>query len=142
MAEQDLIKAARGVVDAFNANDWEGCKAALASDSVYDEVGTSRRIQGVAAIIPCWQAWKQAMPDVRGTVSQALSGGNTVVLEVTWKGTQTGPLQGPSGTIPATGKQQTTRASWVLNFEGGKIKDSRHYFDMLSFLQQLGVIPR
>jgi len=30
----------------------------------------------------------------------------------------------------------------VLNFEGGKIKDSRHYFDMLSFLQQLGVIPR
>jgi len=30
----------------------------------------------------------------------------------------------------------------VLNFDGGKIKDSRHYFDMLSFLQQLGVIPR
>jgi len=29
----------------------------------------------------------------------------------------------------------------VLNFDGGKIKDSRHYFDMLSFLQQLGVIP-
>jgi len=92
MAEQDLIKSARGVVDAFNAGDWEGCKAVLASDSVYDEVGTSRRIQGVAAIIPCWQAWKQAMPDVKGTVSQAFAGGNTVVLEVTWKGTQTGPL--------------------------------------------------
>ena len=142
MAEQDLIKAARGVVDAFNAGDWDACKAALASDSVYDEIGTSRRIQGVAAIIPCWQAWKQAMPDVKGTVNQAFARGNTVVLEVTWKGTQTGPLQGPSGTIPATGKQQTTRASWVLNFDGGKIKDSRHYFDMLSFLQQLGVIPR
>jgi hypothetical protein len=28
-----------------------------------------------------------------------------------------------------------------LNFEGGKIKDSRHYFDMLSLPQQLGVIP-
>ena len=66
MAEQDLIKAARGVVDAFNAGDWDGCKAALVSDSVYDEVGTSRRIQGVAAIIPCGQAWKQAMPDVQG----------------------------------------------------------------------------
>lgn len=44
MAEQDLIKAARGVVDAFNAGDWEACKAALTSDSVYDEIGTSRRI--------------------------------------------------------------------------------------------------
>ena len=82
------------------------------------------------------------MPDVKGTVNQAFASGDTVVLEITWNGTQTGPLQGPSGTIPATGKQQTTRAGWVLNFEGGKIKDSRHYFDMLSFMQQLGVIPR
>jgi steroid delta-isomerase-like uncharacterized protein len=142
MAEQELINVARGVVDAFNASDWERCKAALASDSVYDEVGTSRRIQGPANIIPCWQAWKQAMPDVKGTVHQALATGNTVVLEVTWKGTHTGPLQGPSGTIPATGRQQTTRAGWVLNFAGGKITDSRHYFDMLSFMQQLGLIPR
>jgi steroid delta-isomerase-like uncharacterized protein len=142
MAEQELITTARRVVEAFNAGDWEGCKAVLAPDSVYDEVGTSRRIQGSAAIIPCWQAWKQAMPDVKGTVSRAVAGGNTVVLEVTWTGTHTGPLQGPAGTIPATGKPQTTRASWLLNFEGGKIKDSRHYFDMLSFLQQLGAVPR
>jgi steroid delta-isomerase-like uncharacterized protein len=142
MAEQDLIKTARGLVDAFNAGDWEACKAALASDSVYDEVGTSRRIQGTAAIIPCLQAWKQAMPDVKGTVSRAVASGNTVVLEVTWAGTQTGSLQGPSGTVPPTGKRQTTRAGWILNFDEGKIKDSRHYFDMLAFLQQLGVIPR
>ncbi len=142
MAEQELIAAARGVVDAFNASDWERCKAALASDSVYDEVGTSRRLQGAAAIIPCWQAWKQAMPDVKGTVNHALATGNTVVLEVTWKGTHTGPLQGPSGTVPATGKSQSTRAGWVLTFDGGKIKESRHYFDMLSFMQQLGLLPR
>jgi predicted ester cyclase len=88
------------------------------------------------------QAWKQAMPDVKGTVSRAVASGNTVVLEVTWAGTQTGSLQGPSGTVPPTGKRQTTRAGWILNFDGGKIKDSRHYFDMLALLQQLGVIPR
>jgi steroid delta-isomerase-like uncharacterized protein len=142
MAEQKLITTAHRVVEAFNAGDWEGCKATLAPDSVYDEVGTSRRIQGSAAIISCWQAWKQAMPDVKGAVNRAVADGNTVVLEMTWTGTHTGPLQGPAGTIPATGKHQTTRASWLLTFEGGKIKDSRHYFDMLSFLQQLGLVPR
>src|SRR5713101_3284840 len=131
MAEQELIKTARGVVDAFNTSDWDGCQSALASDSVYDEVGTSRRVQGAKEIVSCWQDWKKAMPDVKGTVSQAVATGNTVVLEVTWKGTQTGPLQGPAGTIPATGKQQTTRAGWVLRFDGGKITESRHYFDML-----------
>ena len=142
MSEQDLIQVARGVVEAFNRNDWEGCKAALTLDSVYDEVGTSRRIRGVGEIIPCWQAWKEAMPDVKGTVTNAVATGKTVVLEVTWQGTHTGPLQGPTGTVPATGNQQTTRASWVQNFDGGQIKESRHYFDMLSFMQQLGLLPQ
>ena len=142
MTEQDLIQAARGVVEAFNDSDWEGCKAAMTSDSVYDEVGTSRRLQGVGDIIPSWQGWKEAMPDIKGTVTNAYATGDSVVLEVTWKGTHTGPLQSPSGTVPATGKQQTTRAGWVLNFDGGKIKESRHYFDMLSFMQQLGVLPQ
>jgi steroid delta-isomerase-like uncharacterized protein len=142
MAEQDLIRAARGVVEAFNASDWERCKAALAPDSLYDEVGTSRRVQGVDDIIRCWQAWKGAMPDVKGSVTNALVTGTTVALEVTWQGTHTGPLVGLKGTVPATGKQQTTRASWVLNFNGGKIKESRHYFDMLSFMQQLGILPQ
>jgi steroid delta-isomerase-like uncharacterized protein len=140
MAEQDVIRAARGIVDAFNASDWERCKAAMTSDSVYDEVATSRTLRGVDEVIPVWQGWKEAMPDVKGTVTNACATGNTVVLEVTWKGTHTGPLQGPSGTVPATGKQQTTRAGWVMNFDGGKIKESRHYFDMLSFMQQLGIL--
>jgi hypothetical protein len=55
MTGQDLIQAARGVVGAFNASDWDSCKAAMTSDSVYDEVGTSRRLQGVGDIILCWQ---------------------------------------------------------------------------------------
>ena len=141
MAEQDLIRAARGIVDAFNASDWERCSAALAADSLYDEVGTSRRVKGVGEIIPCWQEWKKAMPDAKGTVTNAFATGNSVVLEVSWKGTHTGPLKGPKRTIPATGKQQTTRASWVMIFDSGKVKESRHYFDMLSFMQQLGVLP-
>jgi steroid delta-isomerase-like uncharacterized protein len=142
MTEQELIQAARDVVKAFNASDWEGYRARVTPDSVYDEVGTSRRLEGVEDIIQAMQGWKEAMPDVTGTVNNAVASGDTVVLEVTWKGTQTGPLRGPSGTIEPTGKEQATRSGWVMNFEGGKLKESRNYFDMLSFLQQLGVMSR
>jgi steroid delta-isomerase-like uncharacterized protein len=142
MAEQDLIKAARDLVEAFNVHDWAACKNALAPNAVYDEAATARRISGVNDIITCWQGWKQAMPDVKGTIGNAIASGNRVVLEVTWAGTHTGPLQGPAGTIPATGKHQTTRAAFVFDFDAGKIRESRHYFDMLSLLQQLGVLPR
>ncbi len=142
MAKQDLIQLARGVVEAFNAGDWERCKSAMASNAVYDEVGTSRRIQGASAVVACWQDWKKGMPDVKGTVANSFTAGNTVVLEVTWKGKHTGPLKSPGGDLPATGKQQSTRAAWIMTFEGGKIAESRHYFDMLSFLQQLGLAPQ
>ena len=69
------------------------------------------------------------MPDAQGTVTNSFVSGNTVTLEITWKGTHTGPLIGPAGTIPASGKSQTTPAAWVLEFDGEKISESRHYFD-------------
>ena len=141
MTEQELVGAARGIVEAFNAGDWEGYAAALAPDCVYDEVATSRIFKGTDEIIACLKSWKEAMPDVTGTINSTLSTGNSVVLEITWEGTHTGPLEGPSGTVEATGKHQTTRAGWVLEFDGGKNTASRHYFDMLSFFQQLEVLP-
>ncbi len=136
----ELIGTARGIVEAFNANDWDGFRNLMTKDAVYDEVGTSRTIEGVDPIIEAMKAWKEAMPDVKGTVDNAAPTDNGVVLEVTWRGTHTGPLAGPEGSIPATGKSQTTRASWVMEFDGPKHKRSRHYFDMLSFMKQLGVI--
>ena len=69
--------------------------------AVYDEVGTSRRLQGLDAVIPALKGWKEAMPDANATVTNAVSGGHAVTLAVTGKGTPRGPLQGPSGTVPA-----------------------------------------
>jgi steroid delta-isomerase-like uncharacterized protein len=142
MAEQDLINVASDLVDAFNNSDWERSKGHLTVDTVYNEVGTQRRIQGTGQIIEALQGWKKAMPDVRGTVTNAFSSGSKVVLEVTWDGTHTGPLASPSGTIPASGKRQVTPSAWVFDFEGDKIKESRQYFDMVAFLQQIGAMPQ
>ena len=137
MTEQNRIQIARNVIDAFNANDWEQTKQLLA-DSVYKELGTQRQLTGADQIIPAVQGWKQAMPDIKGTVTTAFASGNQVTLEVTWAGTHTGPLVGATGTIPASGKHQVTFGAWIFDFDGDKIKESRHYFDMLTFLQQIG----
>ncbi len=142
MAEQDLIRVARESIDAFNAGDWERTKATVAGDYLYDEVATQRRIQGADQVIEAFRGWKQAMPDAKGTITNTLVSGNTVTLEITWEGTQTGPLVGPGGTIPASGKRQVTRAAWVSAIEGDKVKETHHYFDMMGLLQQLGAAPQ
>ena len=73
-------------------------------------------------------------------MTNAFASGNTVVLEITWQGTHTGPLEMPNGTIPASGKRQSTPSAWIFQFEGVKIKESHHYFDMVTLLQQIGAM--
>ncbi len=82
----ELIGTARGIVDAFNASDWEGFQNLMTEDAVYDEVGTSRTIEGIEPIIEAMKGWKEAMPDVKGTVDNAAATDSGVVLEVTWRG--------------------------------------------------------
>ncbi len=137
----DLTEVAREVVEAFNASDWERTRALMTPDYLYNEVGTQRSIQGPDEVIAALEEWKEAMPDATGTVTNALVSGNTVTLQITWEGTQTGPLEGPMGTIPASGKRQVTPSAWILTFEGERIKESHHYFDMLALLSQIGAIP-
>ena len=137
----EVIKIARKQVDAFNTGEWEQVRAGLASDSVYDELGTQRKVEGPEKIVELFKGWKTAFPDAAGTVTSAVASGNQACLEVTWKGTHTGPLETPKGTIPASGKSQETAAAYVFTFEGDKIKEGRHYFDSLTLLKQIGVQP-
>jgi steroid delta-isomerase-like uncharacterized protein len=138
----EVVKLARKQVDAFNASDWEQLRAGLASDSRYDELGTERKIEGPEKILELFKGWKTAFPDAAGSVTSAVASGNKAALEVTWKGTHTGPLETPEGTIPASGKRQETPAAFFFTFEGDKIKESRHYFDSMTLLKQIGAQPK
>ena len=67
--------------------------------------------------------------------------GDTAINEWWASGTHTGPLEGPDGAIPATGKSLTLRGCDVITVQDGLIQSQRVYFDQLSFLAQLGLIP-
>ena len=137
-----MVKIAREQVDAFNRGDWEGVRAGLSSDSRYDELGTARKVDGPEKIVELFKGWKQAFPDAVGTVTSAVASGDKAALEVTWSGTHTGPLATAEGTIPASGKSQETPAAYFFTFAGDKIKESRHYFDSLTLLKQIGAQPK
>ena len=135
MAEQDLIRLARENVEAYNVGDWQRLKAPLAPDVVYHEVGSQRRLQGADQLVQAYQGWKQSAPNGMGTITTAFASGNSVPLEVTWTGTHTGPLVGPAGTIPPSGKSWSLLGAQLITFQGDKIKELRQYFDLLTLLQ-------
>ncbi len=142
MTEQDLIKLARENVEAYTSGDWQRLKAPLASDVVYDEVGSQRRMQGADQLVEAYQGWKRALPDGKGTIRNAFASGNSVAIEVTWTGTQSGPLEGPGGTIPASGKSFSMPGAQLITFEGDKVKELHQYFDLMTLLQQVGAAPQ
>ena len=132
----DLKGQANSFLEAFNNADWDSMTNLLGS-ATYNELGTQRSLSG-EEVIEAMQGWKAAMPDVVGTVSNTIETGDQVFQELTWNGTHTGPLATPDGEIPASGKSQTTPAAWVLTYDGDQLTEIRHYFDMLTFLQQIG----
>jgi steroid delta-isomerase-like uncharacterized protein len=138
MAKPDLIRLARINVEAYNASDWQQLREVLAPDVVYDEVGTQRRLIGADQMIDAYRGWKQVAPDGRGAITKAFASGNSATLEVTWTGTQTGPLAVPQGTVPPSGRQWIVPGAQVIIFEGEKIKELRQYFDMMTLLRHIG----
>jgi steroid delta-isomerase-like uncharacterized protein len=142
LTADELVKIAHKQIEAFNNADWEQLRGLLTSDARYHEFGTERAIEGPEQIIEVFKGWKTAFPDAAGTVTSSVASGDTAVLEVTWKGTHTGPLTTAAGTIPASGKTQETPAAVFYVFAGAKIKASRHYFDAMTLLKQIGAEPK
>ncbi|MBM3947715.1 MAG: ester cyclase [SAR202 cluster bacterium] len=142
MAEQDAIKTVQANIAAFNAGDAQKMAATTAENAVYEEMATQRRIQGRDATIQLAMEWRQAFPDAKGTIQRITASGNTVTAEIFWEGTHKGALPSPAGTIPATGKKVQMRAVQVTTVEGGKLKHTNHYFDLMTMLQQIGAAPQ
>jgi len=139
MPQESLVDIAKAPIIAYNGKNWDGVRASMSLGVVYDEVGTQRRFQGVDDVIAAWRGWATAMPDSKASFDAALTSGDTVVLELTWRGTHTGPLHTPGGDIPATGKKFEVRACQVVDIANNKPQVMRHYFDMTTLMKQLGV---
>jgi steroid delta-isomerase-like uncharacterized protein len=140
---QSAVDVARESIDCFNADDFERLRSLLADDSYEEELSTQRRLEGADAQIEAAKGWKQAFPDGRGTVHGAYADGNTATIELTWEGTQSGPMQTPDGQqIPASNRHGKVKACQVIEVEDGKIKATRHYFDLMTLMQQIGAMEQ
>jgi steroid delta-isomerase-like uncharacterized protein len=83
-------------------------------------------------------ALRGSFPDLRNTIEEQVSEGNTVVTRGT---TITGTQRTAFGEIPSTGK--AAAVPWVLftAVEDGRIVRDWELYDALGMLTQLGVMP-
>jgi steroid delta-isomerase-like uncharacterized protein len=80
---------------------------------------------------------REAIPDLRMEVHEALAEGDLVAYRATLSGTQTGPLQG----IPPTGRRFSAQQMHFLRMRDGRASEHWACRDDLGMLMQLGIIP-
>ena len=140
-SRETVLQAAKAPVEAYNDKNWHRLRSVVTPDFVYEEVATQRRLEGIDAVIACWQGWAKAFPDSRAAFDEAFVAGGTVVLEVTWSGTHTGLLDLPGGPVAPTNRPIKLQSCQVLALRNGKVGSIRQYFDIATLLQQLGMLP-
>src|SRR5712691_9796882 len=140
MPQQSLADIAKAPIIAYNDKNWDAVRAAVAPSFVYDESAARRKVQGVDDVLGLWRGWAAAFPDSKATFHNVSTSGNTVLLEVTWRGTHNGTLQAPTGEIAATGKKIEIRACQVIEVANDKVQAMRQYFDLMTMMQQLGAV--
>jgi steroid delta-isomerase-like uncharacterized protein len=81
--------------------------------------------------------WRGSFPDWHSTFEELIAEGDRVAERWTGRGTHRGELQG----IAPTGKRVEAPGSVFYRIVGGKIVEFRGQLDLMSLMQQLGVIP-
>lgn len=99
--------------------------------------GTGPSIIGRTAVVEWSAMFAAAFPDWHTTIDDMVAEGDKVVVRITSNGTHQGEMQG----IPATGKPYTQNAIVIYRLTNGKIIEGRLQTDMLSMMQQLGLMP-
>jgi steroid delta-isomerase-like uncharacterized protein len=137
----DNSTIARQLYSSWNERDFDRTAELMADDGEIVLVGSGTRFVGPEGVKEFDHMWADAFPDGEVEIDELISAGDTVVVQYTGRGTQTGPLRSPAGEIPATGRSVTLQLCDVIRFENGKIASLLTYFDSASLLTQLGVMP-
>jgi predicted ester cyclase len=102
-------------------------------------VGAVSGPQGHAQFV---KGFATAFPNFKHTVTRCVEAGDEISCEGTFSGDHTGPMMTPDGkVIPATQKPVEIPYAAFAKVKDGKVAQLHVYFDMMGFMQQLGLIP-
>jgi steroid delta-isomerase-like uncharacterized protein len=137
--------AARDVVqrfnDDFNTRRVDRAEAERIFDPGIVSVDPTGTYSGIDAFLGYVQGYITAFPDSKLNPMHIVESGDLVIVEGEYTGTNTGPIASPQGTMPATGKSIRLPYADVFEVKNGKIAKHRTYFDQMTMLGQLGMLP-
>jgi len=141
VSELDSGGVARKLIDAMNAHDLDAV-GSLANERIkFLDVAAGEEIDGRRQWRDYCGRYLTGFSDLQIELVNLIVGDDTAVAEAVAHGTHDGPLLGPGGEIPPTGNTIAVPFCFVLRVDGGEILDSREYYDAITLMTQLGLMP-
>ena len=122
---------------AWSVHDIDKLLSLFTDDCVYEDVTLGAVHHGKAELKGFADLLFAAFPDFKVELASGFIAGNWAGAEWTMSGTHKGDLP----ELPATGKHFSVRGSTIRELRKGKIKRNSDYFDRVTFLKQLGIMP-
>jgi steroid delta-isomerase-like uncharacterized protein len=135
----DLQRMVRIHYQGVNSGDMDTAGSVFADDC--ENTSPFGTVKGIEALRQMGAAFRAAAPDNRIEARHTWEFGDTVIVEGVYTGTQTGPLAGPGGVIPASGRSFSLPYVDIFRAQDGKFVSHRIYWDNAMLLAQLGVLP-
>lgn len=131
------VAAVEALYAAFNTKDFSRLDKVVAAGAKLVNMPDGNPI-GVREDM---ENWATAFPEGKVEIVGTTESGNTICVEYIGRGTQTGPLRSPMGTIEPTKRPVELHLVDIVTMREGKIAGIRTYFDVNSLLTQLGIAP-
>lgn len=140
LLDVDRVQARVAVVDEHirceNRHDLDAVMATFGADARYDDEPWGDHRTGRDGVRSYYGELMSALPDLAIEVKHQHVASDTVVVEVTIRGTHLGPWRG----LPATGRRLEFPLCGVYTFDAdGQLAGERIYYDRGVVLGQLGL---
>jgi len=134
--EENKARQRRIVEEFINKGNMAVAEALVAEDFVALDPPPGLE-QGREGLIDDIARMRTAFPDMEWTIEEQVAEGDKVACYFVWRGTHQGVFLG----IPPTGKRVTVPGVSFDSFVAGKCKEGRFLMNIMSLMQQLGVVP-
>jgi len=134
MTQRDIAQPetsiTQALMEAWNKRDFDRLQALTAEDINWHHTPTGAVGQGKASFHEMIHNWHDAMPDNKVEVRNIIMAGEWEVIEAVGHASQAGPLAGPVGHAPGSGRSVDLRFCMITHIRGGQIDQCSVYLDM------------
>lgn len=140
MSVQENMRVVRAHYALFNKRDFDQAAILNTPDATWVNVATGETFRGPEGYRQFVQGWATAFPDAVVEVIHLVADEDGAAAEFIGRGTHNGPLKGPAGEIPPTGRAIEMPFCEVFRMREGKVAGVRLYFDAATMMRQLGLM--